>query len=303
MSILVLLTSALAACGAELSLPSFTINGEIYTNVVVSAGSKGRLMVQHAAGVGAVPVADLDYELLKKLADAEVLSGRAVKDLLAKKAPKVRPKITQVVTNENGEVIVREIDATLQVRATMLARSARARLENEARALGFSPTDIEKSVSSLTTTALLAIAAGAVFFYILRCWCLFRICHRATGRGSVLVFAPLLRWFPLADAARMSRHWLVIPVFALAGLYLPPVLPQLPWVPLAYLSVVCTLWLITAILFIVWCFRICRELKHSALFGFLLVLPLLDWFALLYMAFGGQKAEGKFTLNGQPAAI
>jgi hypothetical protein len=286
-----------------MSLPSFTINGEVYSNVVVSAGSKGRLMVQHSAGVGAVPMADLDYELLKKLADAEILTGPAVKDLLSRKAPKVRPKITQVVTNENGEVIVREIDATLQVRASLLAKSARTRLENEARALGFSPADIEKSASSLTMTTLLAVAAGAVFFYILRCWCLFRICFRATSRGSILVFAPLLRWFPLADAARMSRQWLVIPVFALAGLYLPPALPQLPWVPLAYLSLVSTLWLITAILYIVWCFRICRALKHSPLFGILLILPLFDWFALLYMAFSGQKAEDKFTLNSQPAAI
>jgi hypothetical protein len=298
-----LITHVTGVFGAELSLPSLTINGEVYSNVVVTSSSKGRLMVRHGAGIGTVKPADLDYDVLTRLVDAEIIGGRAAKELLAKKAPRKTAKISQVTTNQNGEAVVEEVEATLQARATLLARSARTRLENEARALGFRPADFEQSIARLPREALLGIAGAIALLYLLRCWCFLRICQRSTGRGSILVFLPLLRWFPLAEAARMSRHWVAVPVFGLLMLQLPPVLPQLPWVPLAYLAVVGTLGLVTVILFVVWCVRICKVLQHSAFVSFLLLLPVLDWFALLYLACSGGKAEVKISLNSRPVAI
>jgi hypothetical protein len=298
-----LATHVSGALGAELSLPSLTISGEVYSNVVVTPSSQGRLMVRHGAGIGTVRLVDLDYEVLTQLVDAEIIGGRAAKELLARKAPKKTAKISQVTTNENGEVVVEEVEATLQARATLLARSAQTRLENEARALGFRPAHFEQTIARLPREAMLGIAGGIVLLYLLRCWCFLRICQRSTGRGSILVFLPLLRWFPLAEAARMSRHWVAVPVFGLLMLQLPPALPQLPWVPLAYLAVVGAFWVTTAILFVVWCVKICKVLQHSMFFSLLLLLPVLDWFALLYLACSGGKAEEKISLNSRPVAI
>jgi hypothetical protein len=303
-AVVIVVTSVTAAFGAELAVPRLTINGQVHSNVVVSPSSKGRLMVRHETGIATVKIADLEYDVLKQLSDAEIIGGSAVKDLLAKKAPKI-PKSSSNSTNDT-EMVWQGGDVSLSANASALARAARVRLENEARALGIEPPDIEKSISTLSLEVGLGILGGFVLLYLLRCWCLFRICQRATGRGSILVFAPLLRWFPLADAAKMSRHWLAVPVFALFGLYLPPLLsqlPQLPWLPLAYLSVVCALWLVTVILFVVWCIRICKTLQHSAFVGFLLMLPIVDWLALLYVACSGKGSSGRISLNTSRAAI
>ena len=300
---LLLVTNVIGAFGAELTLPKMTISGEVYSNVVVSPSSKGRLMVRHGAGIGTVKIVDLEYDVLVQLMDAEIIGGKAAEALVAKKAPKKSAKISQVTTNESGEVVVQEVEATWQTRASMLARSTKARLENEVRALGFRPADFEQTITRLPQGTMFGIAGAIVVLYLLRCWCFLRLCQRSSGRGSILVFLPLLRWLPLAEAARMSRHWVAVPVLGLLMLHLPPVLPQLPWVPLAYLGVVGTLWLITVILFLVWSVRICKVLQHSAFLSFLLVLPILDWFALLYMACCGGKTEVKFSLNSRPAAI
>ncbi len=294
-----------AASGAELAVSRLTINGQVHSNVVVSPSSKGRLMVRHESGIGTVKIVDLEYDVLKQLADAEIIGGSAVKDLLAKKAPKKSPKFYQFSTND-AEIVWQGGDVSLTANASMLAKSVRVRLESEARARGLELPDLEKSISTISLKVGLGILGGFVFLYLLRCWCLFRICQRATGRGSILVFAPLVRWFPLAEAAKMSRHWLAIPVFGLFGLYLPPILsqlPQLPWVPLTYLSVVGTLWIVTVILFLVWCIRISRTLQHSAFVGILLMLPVIDWFALLYVACSGRALEERITLNSRRAAI
>jgi hypothetical protein len=295
---IVLIAQATGGRAAELALPKLTINGEVHTNVLVTGFSKGRITVQHSAGLGTVRVTDLEYDVLKQLSDAEIIGGPAVKELLAKKAPKKQR--TSVSTNEIDLAVLRS-DATLNDKATVLARAARTRLEKETKALGIQVPDLEKSFSNMRMEVGLGILGGFIFLYLLRSWCFFRICVRATGRGSVLVFAPLLRWFPLADAAKMSRQWLAVPVFGLLGFYLPPVLPQLPWVPLAYLSVISLLWIITLILFIVWCVRVSKTLQHGAFVSFLLMLPLLDWFALLYLALSGEKSDGRISLKTRPA--
>ncbi len=295
-----LVTNVFGAFGAgpELTLPSLTIKGEVYSNVVVSPSSGGRVMTRHAAGIGTVKIAELELEVCQQLVAARVITGPAARQILQEVAAKKKAQARQAggSTTATGALV-------LDGEAGAFIQSLRARLENEIRALGFGHFDIEKSFSSLNPRILTGIAGGIIGLYLLRCWFLFRICQRATGRGSILVFVPLVRWFPLAEAAKISRNWLAVPLFGFAGFYLPPNFPGLPWLPLAYVTTVAVLWLTTLILFAVWCVRICKALRCSPFLSVLLFLPVLEWLALPYLAFNGHVTQEKFSLKSRALAI
>jgi hypothetical protein len=121
----------------------------------------------------------------------------------------------------------------------------------------------------------------------------YRIVETATGHSSLLVFAPVFRWFPLMNAARLSFQWLLIPLFAIVGLFVPPVLGESPWVILGYYSLVGLLWLATGILYMVWCVRLCQAVDRTGWLGLLLMLPVLDWIALFVLA----SSQGKPQLQ------
>src|SRR5688500_3773077 len=99
--ILILALQGAGAFGAELVLPSLTVGGQLHSNVVVSPSSKGRVMVHYGTGLGTVRIADLDYEVLKQLAEAQIIGGKAVDELLSKKAPK-KQRDWQSSTNGSG---------------------------------------------------------------------------------------------------------------------------------------------------------------------------------------------------------
>src|SRR6185436_8829349 len=101
-----------------------------------------------------------------------------------------------------------------------------------------------------------AVLGTILALYLLFCWCLFRICKKGRGDSSLLVFVPVLQWLPLADAARMKRSLLWVPVFACVGLGWMPPLPKIPAVLFGYAFLVGALWLISAVLFAMWCMKI-----------------------------------------------
>jgi uncharacterized membrane protein YhaH (DUF805 family) len=99
-----------------------------------------------------------------------------------------------------------------------------------------------------------------------------------------------VRWLALADAARMGRQWLLVPLFAMVALFLPPpIMQQFPSAAIAYLILLAVLWLVTLLLYLIWCVRLCRTVGRSGALAFLLFFPLLDYIALVVLAF----SEGK----------
>lgn len=103
------------------------------------------------------------------------------------------------------------------------------------------------------------MAGGAVVgIYLFFCWCCGRICRKAgleTGVG--LVWLPLLKQVPLLRAAGMSPWWMLTNLFAPAF----------------------------CIAYIVWSFKIAKARGKGAFTGVLLLLPVLNVFAFLYLAF------------------
>jgi hypothetical protein len=105
--------------------------------------------------------------------------------------------------------------------------------------------------------------AGLVVLYWFSCNCLRLICCNAGIKPGVAIWFPLFQTFPLARAARMSGWVFLIPgVNLIAGF--------------------------------VWCLRIASACGKGPLTGVLLMLPGLNLFAILYLAFsrGPQANEG-----------
>jgi hypothetical protein len=100
-------------------------------------------------------------------------------------------------------------------------------------------------------------AMGALFLvYLFYCYCCRLICRKVGQKAVALVWLPLFKIIPLLRAAGMNRGWFLTIV-------IPPVF---------------------VIVFIVWCFKITRARGKSAFVGLLLLLPVLNVIAFLYLA-------------------
>jgi hypothetical protein len=136
------------------------------------------------------------------------------------------------------------------------------------------------------------ISAAGFLLAILRWFLFYRLCKNATGKGSFLVFVPLFRWIPLAEAAGMSKRWLLMPVFAASALFFPPpMVERFWWATKAYVGLAAALWIITLLLYVVWCVRVCRNIGRSAIWAVFLFFPLLDYIALFVLASGEGKSD------------
>jgi hypothetical protein len=123
--------------------------------------------------------------------------------------------------------------------------------------------------------------AFLVLLWVFFCFILRQICVKTANKPSLLVWFPVLQWLPLIKAAGMSVWWFVLSM--IPGLNL--------------------------ISYVTWCFKIARARGKSAFVGFLLLLPVLNLLALLYLAFSkgmgdgakGDQSKGKsnlITLDG-----
>jgi hypothetical protein len=110
-----------------------------------------------------------------------------------------------------------------------------------------------------------------VFF----CYCCWQICRKTSNRGGLLVWLPGFQMVPLLRAAGMSP-WLFFTLF------IPPISP---------------------FVMIVWCFRICRVRQKSAFTAVLLVLPVTNILAFIYLALSGYGPEEEAERDGSSGRI
>jgi hypothetical protein len=129
-------------------------------------------------------------------------------------------------------------------------------------------------------TMIWGILGGAVLIYLVFCALCRSICTKSAtppGLGAVaLVWFPLLKQIPLLKAAGMSPWW-----------FLSNFVPLLP-----------------LIMFIVWSFKIVKARGKPVIVGILLLLPVLNVFAFLYLALSASNAPenntGVISLQSSP---
>ena len=101
------------------------------------------------------------------------------------------------------------------------------------------------------------VLGGLAVLYLLFCNCCRLLCRRAGHPANFLIWLPVLKQFPLLKAAGMKGWW-----------FLTHLLPPLP--VLAY---------------ILWCFKITKVRSKTPLTAWMLLLPVTNLFAFLYLAF------------------
>jgi len=285
---------------AELRLPSVTIGKSVYSNAVLTVTRTNRIAVEHQAGMASIKTANLDVDLAQQLLSAGVIDEKALKDNKDYQAKLKQDKQAEK-QRQRGSQPQGVVAQYAGMEGSMGARLGEA-LEREVNARG--GIDPEQYIARFGLGVVIAILGGAVFYYFLKCWCLFRIVKKSLGEGSWLIILPLIRWFSLVQAAGMSRHWLWLPVLGLGMLFCQPPMPErLPWAGMAYLYLTIAVWAITALLFAVWCVKICQKAGGNSLLGLLLIIPLLEWVALFYLAFsGGGDTKITTSSKGKPGA-
>ena len=116
----------------------------------------------------------------------------------------------------------------------------------------------------LTRTVIYEALGVLVAVYLFYCYCCMLICQKAGQTPGVLVWLPVLQAFPMLRAAGMSPWW-----------FLASFVPVLNFVE-----------------GILWCFKIADARNKSFLVGLLLLLPVTNILAFLYLAFSSGPDSG-----------
>lgn len=107
------------------------------------------------------------------------------------------------------------------------------------------------------------VAGGLLLVHLFFCYCFMVLCRKTGVPAGFLVWIPILQLIPLVRAARMSPFWAII--------FLLPVL--------------------NIVAQIVWSFKISKARGFGAGLGFLLLLPIINFFAFLYLTFAGNQGS------------
>lgn len=276
----------LSASGA-LHLPTFTAGTNTYTNVTVTAASGGRVVVDYGRGMASARVRDLDLDLQQQIAEAGLVNAMLAKeierDITKRDAAKRRAERAASPTPSSLTLESAETTSIAQLLSGQIAE--RARQHNV-------EFNAEWFLGRFGQSLVAGVSAALFVLGILRWFLFYRICRKATGNGSLLVFLPVLRWIPLTQAGDMSLKWLLVPLFALTAMFFPPPLVEkYDWAAMAYLGLIAVLWFVTLLLYMIWCVRVCRALERSAFWAVFLFFPVVDYIALLVLALSEGKSE------------
>ncbi len=135
-------------------------------------------------------------------------------------------------------------------------------------------------VRALGTGILSAVAVGALAVYLFTCFCLRTICVKTGRNPGVLVWLPVFQAVPLLKAANMSVLWLPVLLLGSGAVSYLSVTGSK-----AALYVGAANALLSLLLSVVWCIKVSMARKKGALVGILLLIPVINIFAFLYLAF------------------
>jgi len=119
------------------------------------------------------------------------------------------------------------------------------------------------ALRSISSGLAIAILGVGLLLYLFYCYCLLLICCKAGKPPGLLIWLPLFQLIPLLRAAGMSALWFLA--------YFVPILNLVPA--------------------ILWPLRIAKARGKSVWVGVLLLLPLTNLFAFLYLAFSDSVPE------------
>ena len=232
-----------------------------------------------------VSAADVDVKLEQITADGETYSNVVV---FSKSATHISVSHSRGMANIKAS----SLDTTTQRKLGFLAAEepavttipALGAIADDARFRELQERyqkNYEEFVQQLEPMMGYKILALLSIIYLFFCYCCWQICRKTSNRAGLLVWLPGFQMIPLLRAAGMSP-WLFLALFV-------PVVNVIIW--------------------IVWCFRICRVRQKSPLLGIMMLLPVTNLMAFVYLTLSGYGPEaenpyagGKIKLGFQPSS-
>jgi len=233
-----------------------------------------------------VSAADTDVKLETITADGETYSNAVV---FSKSATHVSISHSRGMAN----IKVESLDTTTQRKLGFLAAEEPATVTKFPALTGIAEDarlqelqeryrrNVEDFMAQLDPTMGYKILALLGILYLFYCYCCWQICRKTSNRAGLFVWLPGFQMIPLLRAAGMSP-WLFL------ALFLP---------------------VVNLIIWIVWCFRICRVRQKNPMLGVLLLLPVTNVLAFVYIALSGYGPEaegdsdgGRIKLSFQPSS-
>lgn len=251
-----------SALATEETFTTLEVGAHVYTNVTVTTKAKNYIFIQHSTGMQNIRISDLPEEIRTQLGYI----------------PEV-PKSQKAAAWAKGKMAELHLS---EIKAEDL-RDPKKWQEQLAIVL--------EKVRSLDNKLCGAFLGGALLIYFFFCYCCAQICQKAGAQSALLVWLPGLQIVSLLRAARMSAAWFFVYVLTAAWnfvyafwLVAPSLLPLPAAGSFGYLIFACTLLVVAGLSAIVWCFKIARARCKSPLTGFCLLLPVINFFAFLYLA-------------------
>jgi hypothetical protein len=253
---------------ADAPIPTLQIGTVTYSNVTVYGQTEKDLYISHAGGLENIKMSTLDAPALRALGLLE----------------------------EAKEVEIAATAASNPWQDNLAAKLEGTGVKFTTEALN------ERLNTPLPKQALIIASSLAALLYLFTCYCLKRICQNAGTPPGILIWLPVLQMIPLLRAARMSP-WLLlamtviwVPIFFLIPM-LPPAQMFLGFALLAGVA------LANVIIQIVWVFRVVKSCGKSPLVAVLMLLPVTNLFAFLYLAFSQNEGGGEADSHRGPVKL
>jgi len=224
-----------ATAAIEQTFDVLQIGTHTYKNVTVTTKAKNYIFILHSAGMNNVKVSDLPGD--------------------------IRDKLGYNTVDETASVGTNGISGW--ARQTM-AKIETPRIKELEKALR-GHTVPENLKVSFDAKQLLPLLLFTGVFYLIFCYCAMLICQKTGTQPGLLVFLPILQWFPLLRAAGMPLGWFV--AFLIPGLNI--------------------------FAFIAWAINIAEARGKTGWVALFLILPGTNVFAFLYLALSNGTPEKK----------
>jgi hypothetical protein len=233
---LALIIIPMGATGAiEQTFDVLQIGTRTYKNVTVTTKAKDYIFILHSRGMNNVKVADLPGDIRDKLG----------------------------YNKDNETASVGKIGISGWARQTMVKIETPRVKELEKALRGHAVPENLKV--SFDTKQLLPLLLFTGVFYLIFCYCAMMICQKTGNQPGLLVFLPILQWFPLLRAAGMPLGWFV-------ALLIPG---------------------LNIFALIAWAINIAEARGKSGWVALFLILPGTNVLAFLYLALSNGTTENK----------